>query len=97
MDDSQGQPRRMALGLDYQRLSMLLAVMHRHGGIHTSGMDVYVNVVGGVKVMETGSDLAVLIACASSIKENHCLSDCVYLVRWDCLARFALCQMVKNA
>ena len=62
--------RRMALGLDYQRLSMLLAVMHRHGGIHTSGMDVYVNVVGGVKVMETGSDLAVLIACASSIKKK---------------------------
>lgn len=60
----------MALGLDYQRLSMLLAVMHRHGGIYTSGQDVYVNVVGGVKVMETGSDLAVLIACASSIKEK---------------------------
>ena len=58
----------MALGLDYQRLAMLLAVMHRHGGIHTSGQDVYVNVVGGVKVMETGSDLAVLIACASNIR-----------------------------
>lgn len=70
VDDSQGQPRRMALGLDYQRLSMLLAVMHRHGGIHTVGQDVYVNVVGGVKVLETGSDLAVLIACASSIKEK---------------------------
>lgn len=70
VDTAQAQPRRMALGLDYQRLSMLLAVMHRHGGIHTSGMDVYVNVVGGVKVMETGSDLAVLLACASSIKEK---------------------------
>lgn len=70
VDDAQSQPRRMALGLDYQRLSMLLAVMHRHGGIHTSGQDVYVNVVGGVKVLETGSDLAVLLACASSIKEK---------------------------
>ena len=70
VDDAHGQPRRMALGLDYQRLAMLLAVMHRHGGIHTSGQDVYVNVVGGVKVMETGSDLAVLLACASSIKEK---------------------------
>lgn len=49
---------------------MLLAVMHRHGGIHTSGQDVYVNVVGGVKVMETGSDLAVLLACASSLREK---------------------------
>lgn len=70
VDDTQGQPRRMAIGLDYQRLAMLLAVMHRHGGIHTSGQDVYVNVVGGVKVLETGSDLAVLLACASSIKEK---------------------------
>lgn len=70
VDDAHGQPRRMALGLDYQRLAMLLAVMHRHGGIHTSGQDVYVNVVGGVKVLETGSDLAVLLACASSIKEK---------------------------
>jgi DNA repair protein RadA/Sms len=70
VDDSQGQPRRMAIGLDYQRLAMLLAVMHRHGGIQTNGQDVYVNVVGGVKVLETGSDLAVLLACASSIKEK---------------------------
>ncbi len=70
VDSSQAQPRRMALGLDYQRLSMLLAVMHRHGGIQTGGMDVYVNVVGGVKVVETGSDLAVLLACASSIRER---------------------------
>ena len=70
VDDAQGQPRRMAIGLDFQRLAMLLAVMHRHGGIHTSGQDVYVNVVGGVKVLETGSDLAVLLACASSIKEK---------------------------
>lgn len=70
VDDAHGQPRRMALGLEYQRLAMLLAVMHRHGGIHTNGQDVYVNVVGGVKVLETGSDLAVLLACASSIKEK---------------------------
>lgn len=70
VDDAHAQPRRMALGLDYQRLSMLLAVMHRHGGIYTNGQDVYVNVVGGVKVMETGSDLAVLLACASSLREK---------------------------
>lgn len=70
VDDAHGQPRRMAIGLDQQRLAMLLAVMHRHGGIHTSGQDVYINVVGGVKVSETGSDLAVLLACASSIKEK---------------------------
>ncbi len=68
VDDTQGSPRRVALGLDQNRLAMLLAVMHRHGGIHTNGQDVFVNVVGGIKVMETGSDLAVLLAVASSIK-----------------------------
>lgn len=68
VDDCHGQPRRVALGLDQQRLSMLLAVMHRHGNIHMSGQDVFVNVVGGLKVLETGSDLAVLLACASSLR-----------------------------
>lgn len=68
VDTSHGQPRRVALGLEQNRLAMLLAVMHRHGGIETSGQDVFVNVVGGVKVLETGSDLAVLLACASSLR-----------------------------
>ena len=68
VDDSQGQPRRVALGLEQNRLNMLLAVMHRHGGVQTSGQDVYVNVVGGLKITETGSDLAVLLACASSLR-----------------------------
>jgi DNA repair protein RadA/Sms len=47
---------------------MLLAVMHRHGGVQTTGQDVYVNIVGGLKITETGSDLAVLLACASSLR-----------------------------
>ena len=68
VDDAHGQPRRVALGLDQNRLNMLLAVMHRHGGVQTSGQDVYVNIVGGLKITETGSDLAVLLACASSIR-----------------------------
>lgn len=68
VDDAQGQPRRVALGLDQNRLNMLLAVMHRHGGVQTSGQDVYVNIVGGLKITETGSDLAVLLACASSLR-----------------------------
>jgi len=70
VDTSHGQPRRVALGLEQNRLAMLLAVMHRHGGIETSGQDVFVNVVGGVKVLETGSDLAVLLACASSLRSK---------------------------
>ena len=68
VDDAQGQPRRVALGLEQNRLNMLLAVMHRHGGVQTIGQDVYVNIVGGLKITETGSDLAVLLACASSLR-----------------------------
>ena len=69
VDDSQlGNPRRVAVGLDQNRLAMLLAVLHRHGGVATMGMDVFVNVVGGVKVLETGSDLAVLISVVSSLR-----------------------------
>ncbi|MDV2439805.1 DNA repair protein RadA [Acinetobacter gerneri] len=68
VDDAQGQPRRVALGLEQNRLSMLLAVMHRHGGVQMQGQDVYVNIVGGLKITETGSDLAVLLACASSLR-----------------------------
>ena len=76
VDDSQlGNPRRVAVGLDQNRLAMLLAVLNRHGGVATMGMDVFLNVVGGVKVLETGSDLAVLVAVMSSLRnsalDNH--------------------------
>jgi DNA repair protein RadA/Sms len=71
VDDTQfGQPRRVAVGLDQNRLAMLLAVLHRHGGVATMGMDVFMNVVGGVKVLETGSDLAVLLAVVSSLRSQ---------------------------
>ena len=71
VDDSQlGNPRRVAVGLDQNRLAMLLAVLHRHGGVATMGMDVFLNVVGGVKVLETGSDLAVLTAVVSSLRNR---------------------------
>ena len=70
VDDAQGQPRRVALGLEQNRLNMLLAAMHRHGGVQTNGQDVYVNIVGGLKITETGSDLAVLLACASSLRSK---------------------------
>jgi len=61
-------PRRVTLGLDQNRLAMLLAVLHRHGGIATYDQDVFVNVVGGVRISETGADLAVLLAILSSLK-----------------------------
>ncbi|BCN92810.1 DNA repair protein RadA [Thiomicrorhabdus immobilis] len=69
VDDSPyGAPKRVTVGLDQNRMAMLLAVMHRHGGIQASDQDVYVNVVGGVKVSETSADLAVLCSILSSMR-----------------------------
>ncbi len=63
-------PRRVTLGLEQNRLAMLLAVLHRHGGVATYDQDVFVNVVGGVRVTETGADLAVLLAVLSSLRNR---------------------------
>ncbi|BAU72512.1 DNA repair protein RadA [Metapseudomonas furukawaii] len=63
-------PRRVTLGLDQNRLAMLLAVLHRHGGIPTYDQDVFLNVVGGVKVLETASDLALIAAIISSLRNR---------------------------
>jgi DNA repair protein RadA/Sms len=63
-------PRRVAVGMDVNRLSMLLAVMHRHGGIALFGHDVFLNVVGGLRVNETAADLAVLLAALSSFRDK---------------------------
>ncbi|MEJ2424057.1 MAG: DNA repair protein RadA [Candidatus Thiodiazotropha sp.] len=63
-------PRRVTLGLEQNRLSMLLAVLHRHGGIGIFDQDVYVNVVGGVRITETASDLAVLMSALSSFRNR---------------------------
>lgn len=61
-------PRRVAVGLEATRLALLLAVLHRHGGLQISDQDVFVNVVGGVKVTETSADMALLLAIVSSFK-----------------------------
>ena len=63
-------PRRVTVGLEQNRLSMLLAVLHRHAGIAMFDQDVYVNVVGGVRVSETGVDLAVVVAALSSFRNR---------------------------
>ena len=71
VDDSHlANPRRLTLGLEQNRLAMLLAVMHRHGGIAAVGQDVFLNIVGGVQVRETGADLAVLFAVLSSFRNK---------------------------
>ena len=65
-----GNPRRVALGLEQNRLSMLLAVLHRHGGIGMFDQDVFLNVVGGVRITETAADLPVLLAILSSFRDR---------------------------
>ncbi len=78
VDDSPyGAPRRVTVGLDQNRMAMLLAVMHRHGGIQASDQDVYVNVVGGVKVSETSADLAVLCSILSSMRNQPLSQDLI--------------------
>ena len=70
VDQSHGNPRRLTVGLDAQRLAMLLAVLHRHAGIVCFDQDVFVNAVGGVKITEPAADLAVLLAIMSSLKNR---------------------------
>lgn len=71
VDDSPlANPRRVTLGLEQNRLSMLLAVLHRHGGVAMFDQDVYVNVVGGVRITETAADLAVILAVLSSYRDR---------------------------
>jgi DNA repair protein RadA/Sms len=76
-DDSGGPPRRVAIGLESNRLALLLAVLHRHAGIATHARDVYVNVVGGVRVPETAADLAALVATVSSLHDRPLPLDVV--------------------
>jgi len=69
VDDSPlANPRRVAIGLEQNRLAMLLAVLHRHAGIAVHGQDVFVNVVGGVRITETGADLPLLMSVLSSFR-----------------------------
>jgi len=72
-----GNPQRLAVGVEGNRLTMLLAILHKHGGISISDQDVFVNIVGGIKIAETSSDLALLIAVTSSFRETVLGKDLV--------------------
>ena len=63
-------PRRLTVGLEQNRLALLLAVLHRHAGIACFDQDVFVNAVGGVKITEPAADLAVLMAVVSSLRNR---------------------------
>ncbi len=70
VDQANGPAKRVSVGLDQNRLSLQLAILHKHGGIATFDQDVFVNVVGGIKVNETASDLVVMMAIASSLRSK---------------------------
>lgn len=78
VDESKlGNPRRIAVGLEHNRLAMLLAVLHRHGGVATYDQDVFLNVVGGVRVLETAADLPILFTILSSLKNKSLPHDLI--------------------
>jgi len=68
VDSGGASPRRLSVGLDKDRLAMLLAVLHRHAGVACMDQDVFVNAVGGVRISEPAADLAVLLAITSSLR-----------------------------
>ncbi|MGH8279687.1 MAG: DNA repair protein RadA [Gammaproteobacteria bacterium] len=70
-------PRRVAVGLDVNRLSMLLAVLHRHAGVAMFDRDVFVNVVGGLRLSETAADVAILLAALSSLRNKPLPNDLI--------------------
>ncbi|MFM1546394.1 MAG: DNA repair protein RadA [Candidatus Pseudothioglobus sp.] len=70
VDQANGSPKRVSVGLDQNRLSLQLAILHKHSGIATFDQDVFINVVGGIKVSETASDLVVMLAIVSSLRDK---------------------------
>jgi DNA repair protein RadA/Sms len=76
-DNHFGAPKRLAIGYDLNRLNMLLAILHKHGGVEIGQSDVFVNVVGGVKISETSADLGMMLAILSSFKNKVLPQDLV--------------------
>jgi DNA repair protein RadA/Sms len=70
VDSGGPSPRRLSVGLDRDRLAMLLAVLHRHAGVSCMDQDVFVNAVGGVRIGEPAADLSVMLAIMSSIRNR---------------------------
>ena len=68
VDSGGPSPRRLSVGIERDRLAMMLAVLHRHAGIAAFDQDVFVNAVGGVRISEPAADLAVMLAIQSSLR-----------------------------
>jgi DNA repair protein RadA/Sms len=77
-ESQSGNPRRLAVGMDQNRIAMLLAVLAKHGGLATASDEVYVNVVGGIRVDETSSDLAAMVGIVSSLQNRVIPQDSLF-------------------
>ena len=72
-------PRRMSTGIDYNRMAMILAVLEKRGGVRTFDLDVYLNVIGGIRIDETASDLGVAIAMWSAVRDRAIPDDTLFI------------------
>ena len=91
-----GNPRRMTTGVDLSRTLMLLAVMEKRLGMHISSYDIYVNVVGGLKMMEPAADLGVLLAIASSFRNKPLDSGLVAVGEIGLAGELRACNFLEN-
>ena len=78
-ESSYNQGRRVATGYDYNRINMIIAVLEKKIGLHLSGSDIYVNIVGGLKVSEPAVDLAIALAITSSFRNRSIASDLIVI------------------
>lgn len=90
-------PRRLAVGTEHNRLALLLAVLHRHGGVQMSDQDVFINVVGGVKVEETSADLPLILAMVSSFRDKPVAQDLISFGEVGLSGKFVRCRQVRSA
>jgi DNA repair protein RadA/Sms len=70
-------PKRVVVGADFNRLILLLAILHKHSGLQLASQDVFINVAGGVKIAETGCDVALLCAILSSFRNKALPADLI--------------------
>ncbi len=91
-----GNPRRMTTGVDLSRTLMLLAVMEKRLGMHISSYDIYVNVVGGLKMMEPAADLGILLAIASSFRNKPLDSGLVAIGEVGLAGELRACNFLEN-
>jgi DNA repair protein RadA/Sms len=89
VDSGGPSPRRLSVGLDRDRLAMLLAVLHRHAGVACMDQDVFVNAVGGVRISEPAADLAVMLAITSSLRGKPLPKGFLPLAKWAWPAKCA--------